>query len=94
MTNLQKIIVKVLAVLLVGLFIGWVRSFKSQEKRNEHAKNTQYFTPNSGGTIVGKTEYEVIVIDSCEYIYAWFGAGNGGGSLTHKGNCKFCKMRK
>ena len=37
--------------------------------------------------------YKVIVLDSCEYIYAWFGMGNGGGSLTHKGNCKFCKAR-
>lgn len=37
--------------------------------------------------------YEIITIDSCEYIYAWFGQGNGGGSLTHKGNCKYCKNR-
>ena len=37
--------------------------------------------------------YVIIVLDSCEYIYAWFGGGYGGGTLTHKGNCKFCKER-
>ena len=42
----------------------------------------------------GKNTYNVIILDSCEYIYCWFGAGNGGGSLTHKGNCKFCAARQ
>lgn len=38
--------------------------------------------------------YQVLTIDSCEYIYAWFGGEfHGGGSLTHKGNCKFCEKR-
>ena len=32
----------------------------------------------------------VTVIDSCEYIY--YDGGNAG-LLTHKGNCKFCKIR-
>jgi len=39
-------------------------------------------------------KYQVIVIDSCQYIYCWFGAASGGGSLTHKGNCKFCDARQ
>ena len=30
--------------------------------------------------------YKVIVIDSCEYIYARY-------VLTHKGNCTFCNQR-
>ncbi len=34
-----------------------------------------------------------VPIDSCEYLYTWFGAANGGGSSTHKGNCKFCAER-
>lgn len=38
-------------------------------------------------------EVNTVVLDSCEYLYAWFGMGNGGGSFTHKGNCKFCAER-
>ena len=33
---------------------------------------------------------EVIVIDSCEYIYVPNGNGSWG---AHKGNCKFCLAR-
>lgn len=40
-----------------------------------------------------QTKVKTVVIDSCEYLYAWFGMANGGGSLTHKGNCKFCRAR-
>lgn len=30
--------------------------------------------------------YEIVIIDSCEYI-------SGSHRLTHKGNCKYCKAR-
>jgi hypothetical protein len=33
------------------------------------------------------------VRDSCEYTYLWTGAGNGGGTIFHKGNCKYCQER-
>jgi hypothetical protein len=33
-------------------------------------------------------EYTIIIIDSCEYIGGWGGAGDGGPFLTHKGDCK------
>lgn len=38
-----------------------------------------------------KSEYEVIVIDSCEYIYIY---GYSRVGITHKGNCKFCEERR
>lgn len=40
--------------------------------------------------------YDVIVIDSCEYIEVDFCkmCVTGYYSLTHKGNCKYCKIRK
>lgn len=37
--------------------------------------------------------YEVMVIDSCEYIVGWGGNGDGGPIMTHKGNCRYCKQR-
>lgn len=38
---------------------------------------------------------QIIIIDSCEYIIGSdAGAYNGGIFMTHKGNCKFCKMRQ
>lgn len=39
--------------------------------------------------------YNVIVIDSCEYIEVkgMVGASNGYYSIAHKGNCKFCAAR-
>jgi hypothetical protein len=37
---------------------------------------------------------EIVVIDSCEYIFCWFGTNYGSGSLTHKGNCKYCAERR
>jgi hypothetical protein len=39
--------------------------------------------------------FEVIVVDSCEYIYDRTSAGYAGfGFLAHKGNCSFCKERR
>lgn len=35
--------------------------------------------------------WEVIEIDSCEYIY---GIGHYKGFLAHKGNCKYCEQRR
>jgi hypothetical protein len=39
-------------------------------------------------------DFNVIVIDSCEYIEYSSGIGNGRVySVTHKGNCKHCKNK-
>lgn len=37
------------------------------------------------------SNYTVIVIDSCEYIYMETMSNHGGIALSHKGNCKKCK---
>ena len=38
--------------------------------------------------------YEVVVIDSCEYIFYSEKRGHSGyGFMAHKGNCKFCEKR-
>ena len=42
----------------------------------------------------GKIEHTVIVIDSCEYIFTSRMPWAGDFSLTHKGNCKFCRARE
>ena len=37
--------------------------------------------------------YEIKIIDSCEYIYVSRRPTAAEFSLTHKGNCKYCKKR-
>ena len=37
--------------------------------------------------------WRILLIDSCEYIYGYSVSYHGGPVLTHKGNCKFCKLR-
>lgn len=37
--------------------------------------------------------FEVVTVDSCEYIRRYEGVYNGY-SFAHKGNCKFCEQRK
>lgn len=41
-------------------------------------------------------EYDVLVIDSCEYILVQSDTymGCSVNCITHKGNCKFCKERR
>ena len=39
---------------------------------------------------VAGTSFDVIEVDSCEYIIGWAGYK---GYMAHKGNCKYCKQR-
>lgn len=45
---------------------------------NKHIENTFR---------VGTNNYDVIIIDDCEYLKA-------GAAFTHKGNCKYCAERR
>ena len=39
--------------------------------------------------------FNIVVIDSCEYLYKRVAAGYAGyGFMAHKGNCHFCKERR
>lgn len=39
--------------------------------------------------------FNVVVIDSCEYLKKYEASGyNGYGYFAHKGNCRFCKERR
>lgn len=39
--------------------------------------------------------FDIVVIDSCEYLQKSRAAGyNGFGYFAHKGNCRFCKERR
>jgi len=37
--------------------------------------------------------FTIVEIDSCEYIYINRRPWSGEMALTHKGNCKYCKIR-
>jgi hypothetical protein len=39
------------------------------------------------------SQIKVVDIDSCEYILAQTGTINGGLSIVHKQNCKYCAAR-
>lgn len=54
----------------------------------------QKATPNKGDTATDYGDFKLRVIDSCEYLEYDHTLGvDGQYSLTHKGNCKFCKER-
>ncbi len=44
-----------------------------------------------GGEVLGK--YQVIEIDSCEYILSKSPSADYGWVMAHKGNCKYCAER-
>ena len=51
-------------------------------------------TPNKGDSSQSYGDFKLRVIDSCEYLEYDHTLGvDGQYSLTHKGNCKFCKKR-
>ena len=39
---------------------------------------------------VDGSAFDVIVVDSCEYLIGYFGYR---GYMAHKGNCKYCEQR-
>ena len=51
---------------------------------NVEKKNTTYY-------IDSIKSLDIIVVDGCEYLY--YSGGHRMG-ITHKGNCKFCKLRE
>lgn len=60
----------------------------SREEYNK-LKGEKVFTAYVGDI---KTNFKEVVVDSCEYIYAWERTNST--VFTHKGNCKFCAKRK
>jgi hypothetical protein len=53
-------------------------------------RNQQIFVVDIGS--VTNAEFKVVVIDSCEYLYAWERSSST--IFTHKGNCKFCAKKR
>lgn len=42
-----------------------------------------------GYVLMDRYSLQTMVVDSCEYLYAYTGKSNF--ILTHKGNCKYCR---
>lgn len=54
----------------------------------------QTYRDNKSIEIFNNVHYQIVVIDSCEYIIGKDDYGyNGGFFLSHKGNCKYCENR-
>ena len=66
------------------LFIGLLAIVSCQEPQhtNVDKSNTKYILSNNTSPL------EIVIIDSCEYLY---GRDGHAVMLTHKGNCKHCK---
>ncbi len=57
--------------------------------------NVLVFNTTSMGELYElKSEYQIIQIDSCQYIVGWGGDYQGGPYLTHKGNCTNTKHKQ
>jgi hypothetical protein len=62
-----------------------------QEITNKAEKR---YTENKANEIFIGVNYQIVEIDSCEYLIGRDnGSYNGGYFLSHKGNCKFCAER-
>ena len=86
----MKNAIKLSKYFLFTLLVMFLLSSCNPEKRREEAyKNIVKSEINRI-----KTNYKVIVIDSCEYIYYHDDTPfSGNGYLAHKGNCRFCAER-
>lgn len=75
------------AILVAVIFCGC-----QQQTINEAE---QSYSDNKANEIFIGVNYQIVQIDSCEYIIGRDnGAYNGGYFLSHKGNCKFCVERR
>lgn len=86
-TKLTRNLAKLMLVAV--LFVGCVDKNSQEVKQVEQSKNE------------GRTVYEfgfnkkvrIFEVDSCEYVAYDTGTSNGGISIIHKQNCKFCLAR-
>jgi hypothetical protein len=79
----------IISVILLSVFISSCGPGKNEPDPANFAKVTKGVMP-----ISESTKYQIIEIDSCEYIFGWDNmAYNGGYFLSHKGNCKYCAIR-
>jgi hypothetical protein len=67
----------IIFLVILGSLIGCTEA-------NVEKKSTTYIVRENNIPI------EVVIIDSCEYLYGPWGNAT---VLTHKGNCKYCKQR-
>ena len=66
----------ILLALTALVMVGCV----SEQERDEFLKQHERFL-----------DFQVVVVDSCEYVYRYSGSS---GMAAHKGNCRFCKERR
>jgi hypothetical protein len=71
----------ILAILMLaaGLYAGCSNDNTSQ-------------TNSQNNLMVDSRQYTIIVIDSCEYVS--YAVGMNHSMFSHKGNCKYCLIRK
>ena len=74
------------ATLAAILMLAAVFSSCESTTKDGASSNTKYSS--------WSCDVKVITVDSCEYIVAQTGTMDGGLSIVHKQNCKFCAGRK
>ena len=93
-----------LTLLLIVLFMVGCNNNEMTISKEEYNKLKNIPVPEYPKTIMvnnisydqfnenSSTKLYILLIDSCEYIFLQC-VSDGGPALTHKGNCKFCKLR-
>lgn len=88
---MKYLIIVLITILLNSCENNTIKIDKEEYNQLKGIKSPEYpkeiDLPNIG-------ESKIIEYDSCEYIYfkSGFGQSDSRG-ITHKGNCKFCKLR-
>lgn len=70
--------------LFLSLFLFYSCEIHDHKKESKKERITYHVTDWTN-------DVELVVIDSCEYL---FGAWGNATTLTHKGNCKNCKKER
>ena len=76
-------------MLVAVLFVGCVDKNSQEVKQVEQSKNEGRIVYEFGFN----KKVRIFEVDSCEYIAYDTGTSNGGTSIIHKQNCKFCLAR-
>ena len=74
--------------ILIFLVLTFFACEKNTIDPNQKFVQLKYCYDNA---LLVRIPYEIVVIDSCEYIHIQNGDASWG---THKGNCKFCAERR
>jgi hypothetical protein len=99
--NKENIVISLIVVAVMGsgmFMLSEIAKTIKAVNKVETITNTKTINVETEVTVKkinSSDEYEIVTIDGCEYIVMdkWYSSGRIG-SITHKGNCKYCARSK